>query len=157
MSIVQLTRGHMSFDAEWAQHKAAVLARQSPDMRLNHVPADAGGSGSPAGSLVAGAQSINGNANLLIEIAALLHEGRPDGDASTMARAPRAHADVSAEALRFARFADDQFKDTISLFAALATKLKTTGTNFAQVDDGTARSFLDQLLDGGQYLTPPPS
>ncbi|MFF4100892.1 hypothetical protein [Streptomyces sp. NPDC001903] len=142
----------MSFDAEWAQHKAAALAQQpSPAMRLNHVPAEAG---SPAGSLVAGAQSINGNANLLIEIAALLHEGRPDGDASTMARAPRAHADVSAEALRFARFADDQFKDTINLFAALATKLKTTGTSFAQVDDGTARSFLDGILDGGQYVKP---
>ncbi|MFF1341312.1 hypothetical protein ACFVYT_25890 [Streptomyces sp. NPDC058290] len=147
----------MSFDAEWARHKAAVLAQQSPAMRLNHAPADAstpGTPGSPAGSLVAGAQSINGNANLLIEIAALLHEGRPDGDASTMARAPRAHADVSAEALRFARFADDQFKDTINLFAALATKLKTTGTNFAQVDDGTARNFLNGILDGGQYVKP---
>ncbi|MFI6150411.1 hypothetical protein [Streptomyces sp. NPDC051109] len=142
----------MSFDAEWARHKAAALAQQpSPAMRLNHAPAE---SGSPAGSLVAGAQSINGNANLLIEIAALLHEGRPDGDASTMARAPRAHADVSAQALRFARFADDQFKDTINLFAALATKLKTTGTSFAQVDDGTARSFLDGILDGGQYVKP---
>ncbi|MFD7836257.1 hypothetical protein [Streptomyces sp. NPDC059761] len=145
----------MSFDAEWAQHKAAALAQQSsPAMRLNHVPADASTAGSPAGSLVAGAQSINGNANLLIEIAALLHEGRPDGDASTMARAPRAHADVSAEALRFARFADDQFKDTINLFAALATKLKTTGTSFAQVDDGTALSFLNGVLDGGQYVKP---
>ncbi|MFK0217999.1 hypothetical protein ACIQWN_07355 [Streptomyces vinaceus] len=145
----------MSFDAEWAQHKAAALAQQpSPAMRLNHVPADASVPGSPAGSLLAGAQSINGNANLLIEIAALLHEGRPDGDAGTMARAPRAHADVSAQALRFARFADDQFKDTINLFAALATKLKTTGTSFAQVDDGTARSFLDGILDGGRYVKP---
>ncbi|MFJ3174622.1 hypothetical protein ACIPJK_28045 [Streptomyces roseus] len=142
----------MSFDAEWARHKAAVLAQQpSPAMRLNHAPAE---SGNLAGSLVAGAQSINGNANLLIEIAALLHEGRPDGEASTMARAPRAHADVSAQALRFARFADDQFKDTINLFAALATKLKTTGTSFAQVDDGTARSFLDGILDGGRYVKP---
>ncbi|MFD8789519.1 hypothetical protein [Streptomyces vinaceus] len=144
----------MSFDAEWAQHKAAALAQQaSPSLRLNQ--AGAGGSGTgESGSLVAGAQSINGNANLLIEIAALLHEGRPDGDASTMARAPRAHADVAAQALRFARFADDQFKDTINLFAALATKLKTTGTGFAQVDDGTARNFLDLLLAGGQYVKP---
>ncbi|MCX5607391.1 MULTISPECIES: hypothetical protein [unclassified Streptomyces] len=142
----------MSFDAEWAQHKAAVLAgQQSPAMRLNQVAPEV--SGSP-GSLLAGAGSINGNANLLIEIAALLHEGRPDGDASTMARAPRAHADVSKEALRFARFADDQFKDTISLFAALATRLKTTGTSFAHVDDDTARSFLNNLLESGQYVPP---
>ncbi|OEJ35721.1 hypothetical protein BGK67_14780 [Streptomyces subrutilus] len=103
---------------------------------------------------MAGASSINGNANLLIEIAALLHEGRPDGDASTMARAPRAHADVSAQALRFARFADDQFKDTIALFAALATRLKTTGTGFARVDDDTARAFLDRLLAEGGYVKP---
>ncbi|MFI7354421.1 hypothetical protein ACIBTP_10790 [Streptomyces avidinii] len=145
----------MSFDTEWAQHKAAVLAQQpSPAMRLNHAPAEGGVPGSPAGSLVAGAASINGNANLLIEIAALLHEGRPDGDASTMARAPRAHADVSAEVLRFARFADDQFKDTVNLFAALATRLKTAGTDFAQVDDGTARSFLAGLLASGQYVKP---
>ncbi|MER6448236.1 hypothetical protein [Streptomyces venezuelae] len=144
----------MSFDAEWAQHKAAALAQQSSAMRLNHAPADGGAPGSPAGSLVAGAASINGNANLLIEIAALLHEGRPDGDTGTMARAPRAHADVSAEVLRFAQFADDQFKDTIGLFAALATRLKTTGTEFAQVDDGTARSFLANLLASGQYVKP---
>ncbi|MFD8631374.1 hypothetical protein [Streptomyces sp. NPDC059533] len=146
----------MSFDEEWAGHKAAALTgqSQSPAMRLNHVAPEAGGGGSAAGTLVAGASSINGNANLLIEIAALLHEGRPDGDASTMARAPRAHEDVSKEALRFARFADDQFQDTIALFAGLATRLKTTGTSFAQVDDGTARSFLDNLLESGQYVPP---
>ncbi|WP_244291232.1 hypothetical protein [Streptomyces subrutilus] len=143
----------MSFDAEWAQHKAAALAgRQPPAMRLNQVAPEAGDG--PAGGLLAGASSINGNANLLIEIAALLHEGRPDGDASTMARAPRAHADVSAQALRFARFADDQFKDTIALFAALATRLKTTGTGFARVDDDTARAFLDRLLAEGGYVKP---
>ncbi|WP_234431876.1 hypothetical protein [Streptomyces sp. NRRL S-241] len=145
----------MSFDAEWAQHKAAVLAQQpSPALRLASAPADGGVPGSPAGTLVAGAASINGNANLLIEIAALLHEGRPDGDASAMARAPRAHADVSTEVLRFARFADDQFKDTVNLFAALATRLKTAGTDFAQVDDGTARSFLAGLLESGRYVKP---
>ncbi|MFB6614731.1 hypothetical protein ACFCV9_11040 [Streptomyces sp. NPDC056367] len=143
----------MSFDEEWAGHKAAAQAGQSPAMRLNHVAPDAGG-GSAAGTLVAGAPSINGNANLLIEIAALLHEGRPDGDASTMARAPRAHEDVSKEALRFARFANDQFQDTIALFAGLATRLKTTGTSFAQVDDGTARNFLDRVLEYGAYVKP---
>ncbi|MFE3555635.1 hypothetical protein ACFXKW_12315 [Streptomyces sp. NPDC059193] len=143
----------MSFDAEWAQHKADVLAGQSPSVRLNQAAPEATGGG-PAGGLLAGAGSINGNAHLLIEIAALLHEGRPDGDASTMARAPRAHADVSAQTLRFARFADDQVKDTVALFAALATRLKTTGTAFAQVDDDTARAFLDGLLTGGRYVKP---
>ncbi|MEU7731074.1 hypothetical protein AB0B78_38615 [Streptomyces sp. NPDC040724] len=142
----------MSFDAEWAEHKATAQAGERPvPLRLAQV---APGPGGDAGSLVAGASSINGNANLLIEIAALLHEGRPDGDASTMARAPRAHGDVAKEALRFARFADDQFKDTIALFAGLATRLKTTGTGFAHVDDDTAASFLARIVDEGTYVKP---
>ncbi|WP_404957696.1 hypothetical protein [Streptomyces sp. 147326] len=122
-------------------------------MRLNQVAPEPGG-GSAAGSLVAGVSSVNGNANLLIEIAALLHEGRPDGDASTMARAPRAHPDVAAQTLRFARFADDQFKDTVALFAGLATRLKTTGTSFARVDDDTAAAFLRRIVETGVYLKP---
>ncbi|MEU9159188.1 hypothetical protein AB0D29_02725 [Streptomyces sp. NPDC048424] len=141
----------MTFDAEWAECKAAAQAGQQageqPVPLRVHQPA-------PAGSLVAGAPSINGNANLLIEIAALLHEGRPDGDASTMARAPRAHPDVAAQALRFARFADDQFKDTVALFAGLATRLKTAGTGFARVDDDTAASFLRMVVDTGVYVKP---
>ncbi|WP_405423633.1 hypothetical protein [Streptomyces erythrochromogenes] len=142
----------MSFDAEWAQHKA--LARSAPGAAPAPAPAPTAGGGGPAGTLVATASSINGNANLLIEIAALLHEGRPDGDASTMARAPRAHADVAAQTLRFAAFADDQFKDTVALFAGLATRLKTAGTSFAGVDDDTARAFLAGLLAAGQYVPP---
>ncbi|WP_455362427.1 hypothetical protein [Streptomyces sp. SYSU K21746] len=144
----------MSFDGEWAQHKAAALAKQSP-MRLDSVPSEPGG-GRPGadGTLVADAGSINGNANLLIEIAALLHEGKPDADASTMARAPRAHADVSAQVDRFARFAGDQFLDSVSLFAALATKLKAAGSDFVAVDDDNARRFLESLLEGGYYVAP---
>ncbi|MFE5676173.1 hypothetical protein ACFQ7B_35670 [Streptomyces erythrochromogenes] len=137
----------MSFDAEWAEHKA--LARSAPAPAQAPALAPDG-----AGTLVATASSINGNANLLIEIAALLHEGRPDGDASTMARVPRAHADVAAQTLRFAAFADDQFKDTVALFAGLATRLKTAGTSFAGVDDDTARSFFSGLLASGQYVPP---
>ncbi|MFE7187070.1 hypothetical protein [Streptomyces erythrochromogenes] len=140
----------MSFDAEWAEHKA--LARSAPAPARTPAPEATGGG--PAGTLVATASSINGNANLLIEIAALLHEGRPDGDASTMARAPRAHADVAAQTLRFAAFADDQFKDTVALFAGLATRLKTAGTSFAGVDDDTARAFLAGLLAAGRYVPP---
>ncbi|MBW5481232.1 hypothetical protein GPJ59_04895 [Streptomyces bambusae] len=97
---------------------------------------------------------MNGNANLLIEIAALLHEGRPDGDAATMARAPRAHAEVAAKTQAFARFAGDQYQDTVALFAALATKLKAAGTDFARVDDDNARTFLDELLESGSYVKP---
>ncbi|MET9804241.1 hypothetical protein [Streptomyces sp. NPDC006368] len=103
---------------------------------------------------MADVSSINGNANLLIEIAALLHEGKPDAEVGTMARAPRAHADVSAQVDRFARFATDQFLDTVTLFAALATKLKAAGSDFATVEDDNARRFLDSVLRNGRYVAP---
>ncbi|MEU8946470.1 hypothetical protein [Streptomyces sp. NPDC048489] len=81
----------MSFDEEWARLKADALARRSAGMRIDQLPADPGGGpGAPAtGSLVAKAGSINGNANLLIEIAGFLQEGRPDAELTTMAREPR--------------------------------------------------------------------
>ncbi|MFE7774062.1 hypothetical protein ACFU5O_09195 [Streptomyces sp. NPDC057445] len=143
----------MSFEEEWAQHKAAALSQQSA-VRLNSVPAEPGSGSGDAGRLVADAPSINGNANLLIEIAALLHEGRPDAETSTMARTPRAHEDVSVQVARFARFAGDQFLDSVSLFAALATKLKSAGGDFVTVDDDNARKFLNSVLDNGRYVAP---
>ncbi|MEU7330679.1 hypothetical protein [Streptomyces parvus] len=90
----------MSFDDEWADLKAEALARQSAGTQLNQLPADAGGSpgGAPVdGALDCNSASINGNADLLIEIAGFLHEGRPDGDLCTMARDPRSHSDVGAQ------------------------------------------------------------
>ncbi|MDX3382708.1 hypothetical protein PV682_14695 [Streptomyces niveiscabiei] len=92
-------------------------------MRIDQLPADGGGaSGVPAaGSLVADATSINGNANLLIEIAG---------------------------------FADDQYLDAVALFAALATRLRTAGSDFVKVDDDTALRFLDSVLEYGQYVAP---
>ncbi|MFB8053390.1 hypothetical protein [Streptomyces rubiginosohelvolus] len=90
----------MSFDEEWANLKAEALARQSAGMQLNQLPADAGGSPggvSADGTLDYNSASINGNANLLIEIAGFLHEGRPDGDLCTLARDPRSHSDVAAQ------------------------------------------------------------
>ncbi|MER5933843.1 hypothetical protein [Streptomyces sp. NPDC002054] len=143
----------MSFDEEWARAKSAAAQGGSPAMRLNQLPADPGGA--PAnGGLTADVGSINGNANLLIEIAGLLHEGRPDGDLGTLSRVPRTHKDVAAQVERFGRFADDQYQDTVALFAALATRLKTAGTDFAAVDGEAARRFLDQILRYGQYVAP---
>ncbi|MFD5691045.1 hypothetical protein [Streptomyces rubiginosohelvolus] len=147
----------MSFDEEWANLKAEALARQSAGMQLNQLPADAGGSpgGAPAdGTLDYNSASINGNANLLIEIAGFLHEGRPDGDLCTLARDPRSHSDVAAQVERFGRFADDQYQDAVALFAALATRLRTAGSNLVTVDDDRARQFLDTILRDGSYIPP---
>lgn len=146
----------MSFEQEWAQLKADALARQAEGgMRLNQLPADSG-AGVPAASgkdLVANADSINGNANLLVEIAGFLHEGRPDAELTTMAREPRTHRDVARQVERFAEFAGDQFLDTMAPFAALSTRLRTVGGTFAEIEDETARRFLEAVLDG-RYVSP---
>ncbi|MFB8138809.1 hypothetical protein [Streptomyces parvus] len=147
----------MSFDEEWANLKAEALARQSAGMQLNQLPAESGGSpgGAPAdGTLDYNSASINGNVNLLIEIAGFLHEGRPDGDLCTLARDPRSHSDVAAQVERFGRFADDQYQDAVALFAALATRLRTAGSNLVTVDDDRARQFLDTILRDGSYIPP---
>lgn len=143
----------MSFDGEWAQAKADGSLDSPTAMRLNQLPVDRGGA-TTGKTLDYNTDSINGNANLLIEIAGLLHEGRPDGDLGTMARVPRSHAEVAAEVERFGRFANDQFLDAVALLAALATRLKTTGTDFVAVDDANTRRFLDNVLSDGQYVTP---
>ncbi|MGW4179436.1 hypothetical protein [Streptomyces rubiginosohelvolus] len=139
------------------QLKAEALARQSAGMQLNQLPADAGGSPggvSADGTLDYNSASINGNANLLIEIAGFLFEGRPDGDLCTLARDPRSHSDVAAQVERFGRFADDQYQDAVALFAALATRLRTAGSNLVTVDDDRARQFLDTILLDGSYIPP---
>nr|WP_202521605.1 hypothetical protein [Streptomyces sp. SID5614] len=126
-------------------------------MQLNQLPADAGGSPggvSADGTLDYNSASINGNVNLLIEIAGFLHEGRPDGDLCTLARDPRSHSDVAAQVERFGRFADDQYQDAVALFAALATRLRTAGSNLVTVDDDRARQFLDTILLDGSYIPP---
>ncbi len=145
----------MSFDEEWAQLKAEALERRQTAMQIDQVPAAGGGGSAPtAGTVLARAESINGNANLLIEIAGFLHEGRPDAELTTLAREPRAHADVAAEVARFAGFAGDQYLDAVALFAALSTRLRSAGGTFVEVEGDTARSFLDDVLLYGQYVAP---
>ncbi|MFE7413485.1 hypothetical protein [Streptomyces laurentii] len=144
----------MSFDEEWAQLKAQALARQSTAMQIDQLPENGGGSAPAAGSVLAGVESINGSANLLIEIAGFLQEGRPDAELTTLAREPRAHSDVSAQVARFAGFAGDQYVHAIALFAALSTRLRAAGGTFVKVDTDTARSFLDTVLSDGQYIAP---
>jgi hypothetical protein len=140
--------GRMSFEEEWSQLKAAALARRSAATRLNQA-ADQSAPGVGAGEgLEYGRASINGNANLLVEIAGLLHEGRPDGELSMMARVPRAHGDVAAQVNRFSTFANDQFLDGVALFAALSTKLSAAGNTLVAVDGERATSFLEVVLSG---------
>jgi hypothetical protein len=89
----------------------------------------------------------------LIEIAGLLRAGRLDGDAATMARAPRSHPDVGTAVERFALFVDDQYRDLVLLLTALSTRLKATGMSYVRVDE-MQQAALDTVLDSGRCVAP---
>jgi hypothetical protein len=97
--------------------------------------------------------SINGNANLLVEIAALLYKGRLDRDLGTLCRVPPAHEEVAKEVDKIARFADDSYGDLVLLLFALATKLRQTGQTYLAVD-AAVQAELNRVLAEGQYKAP---
>lgn len=94
--------------------------------------------------------SINGNAHLLVEIAGLLREGRLDQDTGAAARAPRVHAEVAAEVEQFTQYATDQYGDLVLLLTALSTALRTTASNYTEVDQRTMDDFRS-VLDTSSY------
>jgi hypothetical protein len=102
---------------------------------------------SHADGFSASAESIDGSSHLLLELAGLLYRGRPDGELSVTARVPRSHQEVSDEIYSFARFTNDQFLDTVSLLAALSTKLKTNSVAYAETEAGVQGSLNDILAD----------
>ncbi len=97
--------------------------------------------------------SLDGSSHLLLEVAGLLHAGRLDGDAGTMARPPRSHPEVGAKTEEFARFADDRYRSLVTLLTALSTKLRATGSAYVEVDDAV-QSELDRVLGAGRYVAP---
>lgn len=101
----------------------------------------------------ASAESIDGSSHLLVEVAGLLYRGRPDGELSVEARVPRSHQEVSDEVYAFARFTNDQFLDTVSLLAALSTKLKTNAQAYARTEAGV-QSSLNHILADSHYVRP---
>ncbi|MFJ4968808.1 hypothetical protein [Streptomyces sp. NPDC088755] len=100
---------------------------------------------------VASGASINGSSHVLMEIAGLLYEGRPDGELTVSARVPRTHQEVSEELDSFARFSNDQFLDTVSLLAALSTKLRAADGSYAKADHA-AEAGLKKILVSGRYV-----
>lgn len=98
--------------------------------------------------------SIDGSANLLVEIAALLYQGRLDRDLGTKCRWSAAPEDVAREVERFARFADDQHGDLVLLLVALSTKLGDTASVYRRADENT-QAALDKVLAEGRYVAPP--
>lgn len=101
----------------------------------------------------ADAGSINGSSHLLNELAALLHQGRMDGENAMQCRVPRSHPDVASVIEEFAIFAQDQYDDMATLLSALSTKLRMTGTAYVQADSA-AQKAMDSILDQGRYVAP---
>ncbi|MEU6482557.1 hypothetical protein [Streptomyces sp. NPDC046887] len=139
---------------EWEQLKAEAAKRTAAPMQINQTatgPEGGEGSGDRVG---VDHVSLNGNANVLVEMAGLLYEGRPDGDLCTTARSPRSHPDVAAKVDTFARFANDQYQDTTALLAALSTRLRKANGTYATCDGDVAGGLLNAVLDTGLYVSP---
>lgn len=97
--------------------------------------------------------SINGNANILVELAGALGAGRPDEDLSRKGCQEALPDDVPAEIRRFADFATDQYIDVVALFSALSTKLRNAGTDYQKADQ-SAVDRIARFLDGSTYVAP---
>jgi hypothetical protein len=98
-------------------------------------------------------ESLNDNANLLVELAGVLGAGRPDHELSRRGCAPASPEDLGAEIRGFADFASDRYQDLVALLAALSTKLHASARGYATVDKATANR-IDQYLTGALYVPP---
>ena len=98
-------------------------------------------------------ESLNNNANLLVELAGALGAGRPDHELSRRACAPATPEDLSGKVRAFADFAGDQYQDLVALLSALSTKLRDTATTYKDVDQA-ATQRIDQFLQGSRYVPP---
>lgn len=98
-------------------------------------------------------ESLNSNANLLLELAGILGAGRPDHDFAYNA-VRTAHPDVAAEVKRFTACATDQYQDAVALLAALSTKLRAAVQAYEQIDQALAK-LIDDYLTNSTYVPPP--
>jgi hypothetical protein len=98
-------------------------------------------------------ESLNNNANLLVELAGALGAGRPDHELSRRACPPVAPEELGTKVRAFADFAGDQYQDVVALLSALSTKLHDTTTTYQNVDQAAAQR-IDQFLQGSRYVPP---
>jgi hypothetical protein len=98
-------------------------------------------------------ESLNNNANLLVELAGALGAGRPDYELSRRGCAPASPEDVSTEVRAFADFATDQYQDLVALLVALSTKLRDAGRAYGATDDSNADA-VSQFLHQSRYVPP---
>jgi hypothetical protein len=97
--------------------------------------------------------SLNNNANLLVELAGVLGAGLPDQELARRGCAPASPDELSKEIKAFADFATDQYQDLVAILSALSTKLRNAAGNYAGADQANAQR-IDRYLHGSQYVPP---
>ena len=95
-------------------------------------------------------QSLDGSANILLELSALLQAGRPELALTGRASHPAAHEDVANKTKDFAQFAHDQYEDVVALLAALSMKLNSASSAYTGMDQGVKQK-LDDFLTNSTY------
>jgi len=97
--------------------------------------------------------SIDGNANILVELAGALGAGRPDHDLSRKGCQEAVPAEVTRVIRAFADFSTDQYNDIVALLSALSTKLRNSGQALQQTDQASADRISKYLTDS-TYVAP---
>lgn len=98
-------------------------------------------------------QSLDGGANILIELAGLLQAGRPEPAISAKVAVPAAHEEVAAKTQVFAEWAHNNYEDAVALIAALSMRLKAAATGYAGMD-AAVKQHLDSFLGNSTYVGP---
>jgi hypothetical protein len=107
----------------------------------------------PVSGFMAHLPSFHDSEHVLLRTAGSLYQGCLDRNTGTYARSPYAPDEVATEVDRFARFADDQYRDLVMLVAAVAIRLKETGERYV-VADQAAEEALDRVLTRGVHVAP---
>ncbi|MCW6006076.1 hypothetical protein K1W54_16025 [Micromonospora sp. CPCC 205371] len=97
--------------------------------------------------------SLDGSANVLVELAGLLQAGRPEPGITGQVQDPKAHADVVEVNQTFAAFAEDQYQDAVAVLAALSTQLRSAAGAYAALDEDVAGDIVD-VLRNSAYVPP---
>ncbi len=98
-------------------------------------------------------QSLDGSANVLLELAGLLQAGRPELDVSSKVAVPVAHEEVATKTREFAEHAHNQYGDAVVLTAALAMKLRVASRSYTSMD-AAVKQHLDSFLSSSTYVGP---
>jgi hypothetical protein len=91
--------------------------------------------------------SLDGSANLLLELAGLFQAGRPELAQTGRVRAPYAHPDVAGATRAVTEFGGDQYQDAVALLAALSLRLAAAADAYRSVDAASAGRIEDLLAN----------